>query len=259
MGRIVTLTTDFGQADEYVASVKAVILSINPAATVVDITHAVPSHDVLHGAYVLSTAWPHFPLGSVHIAVVDPGVGSNRKAIGVTSNSHYFVGPDNGILSLAAPEDCVVRELTNECLHLETVSSTFHARDIFGPVAAHLSLGIPFQTVGPTVDTINRLPVPPPSLASDNSVQGTIIHIDKFGNAITNIRHDNVSSDEITISIGREVILGISPSYATATKLLAIWGSSGRLEISMRNGNAADALGLNRGDSLTIHDPGRRQ
>ncbi len=250
--RIITLTSDFGPADGYVASMKGAILSINPQATIVDITHQVPPQDILHGAYVLSATYSFFPEGSIHLAVVDPGVGSRRKAVAVAAQGHYFVGPDNGVLSLALPDECPAVELTESRYHLPEVSATFHGRDIFAPVAAHLSIGVSLDALGPPVATLQRLPGASPSIRDDGSVEGAVIHIDGFGNAITNIRRQHLVTDRVEVQVGPVTLPGLSPSYDAGEETMALWGGNGLLEIAVKNGSAAATRGLRRGDPVRV-------
>ena len=270
MGPIITLTTDFGLGDGYVAAMKGVILTVNPQATIVDVTHQVPPQDVLHGAYILSTAYSFFPKGSIHVAVVDPGVGSARRAVAVAGAGHYFVGPDNGVLSLALesgrvsrpqvsesveaplPSGYVAVELTESRFHLPRVSSTFHGRDIFAPVAAHLSEGIPIEELGPGLTMLRRLPVASPTVGEEGVIEGAIVHIDGFGNAITNICREDVSTDQVEVRAGSSTLRGLADSYDVGDGAVALWGSSGCLEIAVKNGNAAAELGLRRGDAIKV-------
>ena len=273
MEPIITLTTDFGAADAYVAAMKGVILSINPRATIVDITHQVPPQDILHGSYVLSAAYPFFPRGSIHVAVVDPGVGSQRRALAVSSGGHYFVAPDNGVLTQALkglsaparakpgfletvecplPPETNAFELANRRYHLPEVSSTFHGRDIFAPVAGHLSEGVALAELGPRVSTLRCLSIPTPLVEEDGLVKGTVLHIDSFGDAVTTIRREHLSTEKVEVRIASHTIRGLSPSYAAGEGPIALWSSAGYLEIAVKNGNAAQTLGLQRGDPIEI-------
>ena len=272
MDRIITLTTDFGLDDGYVASMKGAILSINPQVTIVDVTHQVPPQDILYGAYVLSTAYPYFPPGSIHVAVVDPGVGSARRAVAVAVGGRYCVGPDNGVLSLALggidggqkqnnlfetaecplPPGSVAVELTDPRFHLPEVSATFHGRDIFAPAAAHLSSGVAIESLGPRVETLRRLLVASPAIGEGGAVEGAIVHIDGFGNATTNIRREHMTTDKVEVRAGSVTLHGLSPSYAAGDGAVALWGSTGCLEVAVSNGNAAAALGLKRGDPIKV-------
>ena len=269
---IITLTTDYGLRDAYVASIKGVILSINPAALLVDITHEVPPQDLLHGAYVLGSACSHYPAGTIHLAVVDPGVGSARKAIAVSAKGQRFVAPDNGILSLALPGEAprveppqagvVVEgplsygmeayELMNPQYHRAEVSATFHGRDIFGPVAAHLSLGVPMAQLGPAMSRLKFLEAAYPSVTAEGVVHGTVIHVDGFGNVITNVRPRHLPKGLTRVEVAGQTIEGLSKAYAERAGLLAVWGSDNYLEVALQGGNAAQSLGLKRGDAVKV-------
>jgi S-adenosylmethionine hydrolase len=252
---IVTLTTDFGLSDSYVASIKGVILSINPKARLVDISHQVPPQDILHGAFVLATAWSYFPRGTIHLAVVDPGVGTRRKAIAVSHKGHTFLAPDNGILSLALggvmPSGSRAIAITNPRYRLKRVSSTFHGRDIFAPAAAYLSRGLALGELGPALYRIKSLRVATPIRQPDGSLQGSVIHVDAFGNLVTNIRRGDARGD-ITVRVGGRTIAGLSATYAASEGFLALWGSSDYLEIAVRDGNARRALKVKRGDPVLV-------
>ena len=358
---IITLLTDFGPDDTYVASLKGVILGINPQATLVDITHTVPPQDVLAGAYLLGCAYRDFPPGTVHLAVVDPGVGSSRRAIACRAGGHTFVGPDNGLLSyvlddcgaitplagsqthphpnplpsrerevgrglskghvspvgpqphrgragvpsplegegkdegvrrspdglvaLALPRGVRAVELTAERFWRQPVSPTFHGRDIFAPVAAHLSpsagsgqaLGVPLARMGRRLSELLAFPIPRPQSQPDGSVLGEVIHVDRFGNLITNLRHEDLPPRGLPVftltlpsprgrglqkapspagrgpGVRAATIRGLARSYADApADLLAIVGSSGRIEIALRNGSAASRLGVGMGTVVGV-------
>jgi hypothetical protein len=257
---IITLLTDFGTADGYVGAMKGVILSINRRAKVVDLTHDITPQDILEGALALATAVPYFPPGTIHVAVVDPGVGSQRKPILVSWRGHFLVGPDNGLLSLALgsnPPDSVYH-LTRTEYFREQISRTFHGRDIFAPVAGHLSLGIAPEEMGEPLSAWEQLHLPVPQETKGRLV-GEIIHVDRFGNLITSIREEDVlrlySRKIAFITIGSEKIRGIKTSYAEVSEgeLLAIIDGGGWLEISQNKRNAAQALGLGRGAQVVIY------
>ncbi len=186
---IITLTTDFGLDDIYVGIMKGVILSINPACTIVDITHAVTPRDIAAGAFALESSCPYFPAGAIHMAIVDPGVGSGRRALVVETERSLFVGPDNGIFSfaLSAPGLKAVYALTSTDYFLPDMSATFHGRDIFAPVAAHLSKGVQPEHMGRRIDDPVILPQAVPVMRGAGILEGCIVHIDRFGNLITNI------------------------------------------------------------------------
>ncbi len=255
MTPIITLTTDFGLADSYVASVKGVILSIAPSARIVDLSHQVPPQDILHGAYLLATAWRYFPRGTIHLAVVDPGVGTKRKAIAVSHKGHTFLAPDNGLLTLALggalPPGAKAYEITNPRYRLKRISDVFHGRDIFAPAAAYCAQGLAIQGLGKHVSRIVTLSLASPRREKDGSVLGTVIHVDTFGNLITNVTQNHIKGD-ISIGVGGKAIVGLSKIYAEGGSLLALWGSSGYLEVAVRNGSAAKRLGVKRGDTVVL-------
>jgi S-adenosylmethionine hydrolase len=275
MAPIITLTTDFGTGDAYVASMKGVILSINPKAVIVDICHSIEPQNILQAAFMLSTAYRYFPKGTIHVAVVDPGVGSQRKAVILKTPEAFFVAPDNGILSYiideftTAPAESVhhlssspeQRELeagleavaiTNPDFWRKPVSTTFHGRDIFAPVAAHLSLGLPVHKFGDSLSHIFAFRIPRPYRDKQGNLIGCVLHIDNFGNIITNMKSGDLAGEKVIISIGRRHIEGISRFYAEKEGLAAIIGSSGYLEISLQNGNAAAFSKTKVGDEIKL-------
>ena len=243
MGTIITLLTDFGTADGYVGAMKGVILRRSPGATVVDITHDIPPQKVHAGARALAEAAPLFPAGTIHVAVVDPGVGSARHPLLVASEGQLFIGPDNGLLSLAAPAG-EARALDRRELFRATVSSTFHGRDVFASVAGHLAAGLPPQSCGHVVERWQRLQLPKPTMEADR-IAGTVIHVDRFGNLITNLKRGAVGDaarwrifvDERDIGPIRGTFSDVAPG-----QWVAYIGSGGELEIAVRDGDAASAL-----------------
>ena len=265
MAPVITLTTDFGTGDAYAASMKGVILSLNPEAVIIDICHTIEPQNVLQAAFILSTACPYFPEGTVHLAVVDPGVGSRRKAIILKTPTAFFVAPDNGILSYIIDEQgrapgkparhipaiaeprklppaLEAAAITNPEYWRHPVSSTFHGRDIFAPVAAHLSLGVPLHKFGEGLNQVHVFNIPRPYKNAHGDLVGRVLHIDNFGNLITNIKNSDLPAEKVSIAIGRQHIHGISRFYTGTKGLAAIMGSSGYLEISLRNGSAAEFL-----------------
>jgi S-adenosylmethionine hydrolase len=246
---IITLLTDFGVRDWFVPSMKGVMLGIAPHAQIVDLTHEIPSQDVRAGAFLLAAAAPAFPKGTIHVAVIDPGVGSRRKAVAVKTRNHVFIGPDNGLLSLALQREkgLGIRTLQNERLFRNPVSHTFHGRDVFAPVAAHLASGGKFSDLGPRQKTIRPLAMPAPT-RTGKVIRGEIIYIDHFGNLITNISSDELEENS-AIRVGRHSIHGISPSYSEVKRgaLVAVVNSLGLLEIGLRDGNAARSSHLKLG------------
>ena len=281
MVAIVTLTTDLGLTDAYVAAMKGVILGINPEARLVDICHSVQPQNIPQAAFVLSTAYPFFPRRTIHIVVVDPGVGTERRAIILRTPSADFVAPDNGVLSYviqefsAEPAEGNITfqqrelELSVEAVAITRpefwrtpVSLTFHGRDIFAPVAALLSLGFPPIDFGEEISSVTVLPLPQPYQAPDGLLVGHILHIDSFGNLVTNIRDSDLpqTKQAVTIEVGNQVIPGLSRTYAEGSGLLALIGSSGYLEIAVKGGSAHALLDAKVGDEVRIkHQSGGSQ
>lgn len=261
MSAIITLTTDFGARDAFVASVKGVILKVNPQAQIVDISNDISPQDIWEAAFTLKTAYSHFPKGTVHLAVVDPGVGSGRKPIIVVTESYYFVGPDNGLFSLIYQEAERIRvhHITSSHYFLPNPGPTFHGRDIFAPVAGWLTKGIASGNFGEEITDYVKLNIPAPKI-TPNSIDGHIIHIDRFGNIITNITYlnikpllsDGVELFDATISCAGKEIKGLRKFYAEAApgEPGAIINSSGALEIFLFKQNARTALSAKRGDAV---------
>ena len=275
MRPIITLTTDFGVQDHYVGAMKGVILSRCTEANLIDISHEIAPQAVAQGAYVLAAAVAYFPPYAIHLAVVDPGVGSDRRPIAFSTPTGVFVAPDNGILtrvlsahgveavsadapnraadapvSVRVPDNCRAVVLNNPSFWLPKVSHTFHGRDIFAPVAAALARGVELSQVGSATDTINVLPTP--SLQEGARIRGALIHIDRYGNLITDIPAADVP-DNARVSIAGRCIAGISQSYSERPgKLLAIIGSQWTLEVALGNGNAASDLGARVGDVVEV-------
>ncbi len=257
--RIITLMTDFGTSDHYVGVMKGVMLNINLQAQIVDITHTIPPQDVHDAAFLIDSAYRYFPTGTIHVIVVDPGVGSERRAIVCQTETAYFVCPDNGILTHILRNEERIRTVAveNSAYFLPQVSNTFHGRDIFAPVAAHLSRGVPIDKLGSPVAQPLQLPIPKPQV-TDNTVIGQVIWIDSFGNLVTNISHEILESlggqDSVVIHAGGAEIDRLNRSYAESAvgEVLAIVGSFNRLEISINQGNAAQVLDLKREDTITI-------
>jgi len=284
MSAVITLTTDFGLSDAYVASVKGVILGINPEAKLVDICHTIKPQNIPQAAFVLSTAYQYFPRKTIHLVVVDPGVGSERRAIILRTPLASFVAPDNGVLSyiiqqsltepvtnkgkfsikgeLKPEADIEAVHITNPKFWRSPVSPTFHGRDILAPVAALLSLGFPPIEFGAPVTSVEMLPLPQPAKRPGGSLVGHIIHIDSFGSLITDIRSDDLPYKErpVTIGLGSQLISGLSRTYAEGSGLLALIGSSGYLEVSLKGGNASSLLDAKVGDEVRLRQlPGDNQ
>ena len=260
--RIITLMTDFGTSDHYVGVMKGVILNINRQVEIVDITHAIPPQDIHGAAFLIDSAYRYFPSGTIHVIVVDPGVGSERRAVACQTETAYFVCPDNGILThiLQNEKHAHAVAVENPAYFLPQVSNTFHGRDIFAPVAAHLSRGVPVGELGNLITHPVQLPIPRPEV-TDRTVIGQVIWIDSFGNLVTNISREILESLEgqngVVIHAGSAKIDHFNRSYAESEigEVLAIIGSFNRLEISINQGNAAQGLGLKRGDTVTICMP----
>jgi len=273
MSAVITLTTDFGLADGYVAAMKGVIFSINPEAKLIDICHNIKPQSIGEAAFVLSTVHQFFPQGTIHVVVVDPGVGTERRAIILRTPSADFVAPDNGVLSYviqqfsAKPVEGGVSQhqielesglqavaITKPEFWRSPVSSTFHGRDIFAPVAAHLSLGVSLMDFGEAITSVTVLPLSYPYQAPDGTLIGHILHIDNFGNLITDIKNEHLSplKQPITIEVGNQRIAGLSRTYAGSSGLLALIGSSGYLEVSLSGGNASTFLNAEVGDEVRI-------
>ena len=259
---IVTLLTDFGTKDSYVASMKGVILTINPRCRLVDISHEVSAHDVEEGAYILLQAFSSFPEGTIHLGVVDPEVGGPRKPILVVTEHYFFVGPDNGLFAFVLrrekPEKVI--HLTNTKYFLPRVSGTFHGRDIFAPVAGYLSRGVLPKAFGKPTDRWETLGFQGPLLNGDR-LMGRIVYIDRFGNLVSNISEaelrDFVGDRPFWVTVKGQRIEGLKRGYWEAKKkgALALIGSGGFLEVAIREGNAAKNFKAKKGDRLTIKIP----
>ena len=282
--RIITLTSDFGSGDEYVAAMKGVILGICPDATLIDISHDIPAHDVANAAFVLGGACCYYPTGTVHVAVVDPGVGTARNPIMMVTPTGVYLAPDNGVLTyillrngasvgsaagrsrpgdafmepvrISVPESCKAHALDREEYWLKPVSNTFHGRDIFSPAAAHFSAGVSPGELGTPIHNVTCLNVPMPEEAG-GIILGHVIHIDRFGNLISNIRPRNAVERGVEVEVKERLIPGLSSSYASSEGLLAIIGGRGYLEIAVKEGSAAQHLGATVGTPVKV-DLGQR-
>jgi len=257
MGTLITLTTDFGAQDAYVATMKGVILDINPKAIIVDICHSIEQQNIAQAAFIISNAYDYFPRGTIHMVIVDPGVGSQRRAIILKTQNALFVAPDNGVLSYiisASPEEPQAVDLTNPKFWRHPVSSTFHGRDIFAPVAAHLSLGIPLEEFGQAITSLSTFPMPHPQTLAKGELLGHILHIDRFGNLITDVIKEDLPQGKLSVEIAGRQIKGLSISYAEGDELLALLDSNGHLEIALKNGSAASLLGARIGDEVRIKE-----
>jgi hypothetical protein len=262
MNRIITLTTDFGARDPYAGAMKGAMLAINPALTIVDITHEVRPFSVLEGAYILRAAYDYFPTRTIHVAVVDPGVGTDRRCLMVTSEKYTFVGPDNGIFTLVLDEldDYTCYHLTSAHYFRTSVSPTFHGRDIFGPVAAWLSKGINYDYFGPPLENPVRLRIPAPQKGPE-AVMGHVIYADHFGNLVTTISAAALSQTfgerRLVCRVGegdQARLLPVRSHYGQVEQreALALVGSTGYLEVAVNQGRAVDLLGLKIGSRVTV-------
>ena len=257
MPELITLTTDFGPAGPYVASMKGVILGILPGAVIVDISHEIQPQNIQQAAYMLDAATPYFPAGTVHVVVVDPGVGSARRPIAVFTDSACFVGPDNGVFSRIYQEENVreIRHLSTPDHHLPAVSHTFHGRDIFAPVAAHIAAGVPPSVLGPTITDPITIDFPAPEQRPDGSIRGQIIYTDAFGNLISNIPRQWLGDQPDWIfEIAETTIVGLNATYSQAPpgELIALGSSTALVEIAKCNGSAARHLDVGTGERLTV-------
>lgn len=262
MKKIITLLTDFGLKDPYVGAMKGVILSICPNANIIDISHEVRKFDIRQGAYILASTAPLFPKGTIHIGVVDPGVGTTRKPIIIETKKSFYIGPDNGLLTLAALKEGIkkVVHIANRKYMLPHVSYTFHGRDIFAPAAAHLANGVPIEEFGPILKKYETLSFSKPKIHK-NRIEGEIIYIDDFGNVVTNIYRDILEKIDINerkiikiqFNDRTEKILKICEAYNEVKEgdFLAIIGSGDFLEISINQGNAAKKLNIKEGTKIT--------
>jgi S-adenosylmethionine hydrolase len=259
---LITLLTDFGTSDHFVAAMKGVILSINPQATIVDITHETPPQDVAGAAFTLFAAYDSFPKGTVHVAVVDPGVGSSRRPILGLAGDHYFVGPDNGIFSyvFARERDVSVLHLDRDSYFRHPLSATFHGRDLFAPVAAALSNGVQPRHLGSEISDPVLLPSSVPQREGQGRFRGNVLHIDRFGNCITNFTPQDLPASwrdqRFNLLIRRKVIKTLRRYFAEGSdhsaEPFAIWGSAGFLEIAVLNSSAAELLNIERGQEVLL-------
>ena len=262
---IITLITDFGLDDEYVGLMKGVMLSIHPSATIVDITHRIEPQDMVQAAYTLNASYRYFPDGSIHVIVVDPGVGGKRAIVAAKMKRHVFMAPDNGVLTLLLGgeeiDECI--RVDNPEYFLESVSQTFHGRDIFAPVAAHIARGVALNRIGTPAASAElvRLPGLESCRSANGEITGKIVTIDHFGNLITNIPAHELEDlctgkpgRKPQVRIGNHIISGLSSTYESVASLrpLALIGSRGYLEIAVNAGNANKHLNIQKGDGVTV-------
>jgi S-adenosylmethionine hydrolase len=254
---LITLISDFGIRDPFAGIMKGVILGIDPQARLVDLTHQVESYDILEGALALAQSYPYFPAGTIHLVVVDPGVGSERRAIVLSTGAAHFVGPDNGVFELVYQREpgFEVRHITSKEYLRSSVSQTFHGRDIFAPVAGWLSTGVAAEKLGPVVPDYVRLQVPRPEPTSAGQVRGTVLRIDKFGNLITNLTAEHLPAREsFLLLVGGRRVTRLVTSYSAGVpgETFAILGSAGFLEIAARQASAAELLQVSRGSEVNL-------
>ncbi len=260
---IITLLTDFGTRDHFVASMKGVMFNINPNIEVVDISHEVPPQDILEAAFLIRSCYSYFPNRTIHVVVVDPTVGSSRKALMVATENYYFLAPDNGVLSLIydVEEVSSVVEITAEHYIASEVSKTFHGRDVFAPAAAWLAKGLDILNFGEPVEEYARLSLPKAKLVGDSLLKGMIVHIDRFGNLISNISRTDLEEARNKVPgaifkavIAKQEINGLKEFYSEGQKgeLIALFGSTNFLEIAQAQGSAAKTLGITRGGELGV-------
>ena len=257
---IITLTTDYGTNDHLVGVLKGVILKINPAVQIVDITHGVTPFDLLDGATAIANAYPYFPPRTIHVVVVDPGVGTDRRPLLVSGQNQYFIAPDNGVLSgvFEKEQNFLVRHLTAEHYFLHPVSNTFHGRDVFAAVAGWLSKNWQPGSMGEEITDFKRFALPRPKEA-DGLLKGVVLKVDSFGNLITNFREEDLPAGAaekgvINLQVGSHVIGKLVPTFANgnAGEAIAYLGSSGNLEIGVNKGSASKTLGLGRGTPVLL-------
>ena len=270
--KIITLLTDFGSKDNYLAAVNAVILTINPNVIFVDITHEITPQNLWEAAFQLGTAAHHFPAGTIHLAIVDPGVGTSRRPLLLQTPHGTFIGPDNGIFTIAlnkgrfysqedsssntahtqtVPNEYHAYQLTNLKYWRHPISNTFHGRDIFGPVAGHLSAGVPVKALGVKVNSIRSLRLPN-LIRTDHIIVGEVIHVAQFGNLITNIPEEDLLHKNLLIKIGQHTIPHINHTYADQKGIQAMIGSYGLLEIAMYSDSAEQVLGLSTNSQVEV-------
>jgi S-adenosyl-L-methionine hydrolase (adenosine-forming) len=261
--RTITFTTDFGVTDHYVGAMKGVILNINPAVQLVDISNSVQAYDVLDGAIAISQAYKYFPSDTIHLVIVDPGVGTSRRPLLVRTEKHFFLAPDNGVLSFVFEQEqerLQVRHITAEHYFLQPVSQTFHGRDIFAAIAGWLSKAVDSAAFGEEITDYVRFAAPKPKAMAPNTLKGVVLKVDKFGNLITNIRPDDFPQlfqpepPPFRIIIGKSEITKMKTAYAQGTpgETFAIIGSMGFLEVATNRGNAARLVGADKGSDVGV-------
>lgn len=257
----ITFTTDFGEADHYIACMKGVVLQLAPAARLIDVTHLIGAHDVVHGAFVLRQVFDYFPDGAIHVAVVDPGVGTTRRLIAARYGGQVILAPDNGLVTLVH-RDFVLAELRviqNESLFRSRISATFHGRDILAPVAGHLARGLTLDHVGPMIDQLELLNLEPSQRLADGSLQGQVLYVDHFGNLISNISEEELlrhggGDPRMNVHVGPLRIGPLRRTYGDVAvgEIVAIIGSTGMLEVAINQGDAAERLRAEPGTVVVV-------
>jgi S-adenosylmethionine hydrolase len=259
----IVLLTDFGFRDSYVGVMKGVIYKVCRSADVIDLSHNIMPHDVAEAAFVLNTSYRYFPPETIFVCVVDPGVGTDRPVLCMRSQEQTFIAPDNGLLSIISDEhgyDTLIRVTESQYFLQEQTSATFHGRDIFAPVAAHLAAGLELEKLGRPVRAMRRLRLPKPVRTPDGTLRGEVIYIDQFGNLITNISADTLertmrgTGGAVEVNVKRGRIATLSETYGSGEEgdLVALVGSSGFLEVAVNQGSAARTLGCEKGDTVTV-------
>lgn len=257
---IITLTTDYGTNDHLVGTMKGVMLKINPELTIVDITHQVGAFDLLDGALAIGSAYKYFPLRTIHVVVVDPGVGTDRRPLLVSADNQYFIAPDNGVLSLVyeRASDLTVRHVQAEHYYHQPVSPTFHGRDVFAPVAAWLSKGWQTQSMGEEITDYKKFAMPKPK-AAEGGAKGVVMRVDSFGNLITNFRHEDLpesamSDGSVNFQVGTHAVKRLVDTFARGNngEAFAYVGSSGYIEIGVNKASAAKTLAVGRGTPVVL-------
>ena len=257
--KCISILTDFGLRDGNVGVMKGVIWNIAPDAQIADLSHTVEPQNILMGALILGRSCPYFPVGSVHVAVVDPGVGTARRPIAAWVGDRYFVGPDNGLFTMMLDRaekmnlPVKVVHLTDKKYFLQDISYVFHGRDIFSPVAAHIVNGVPLESMGVIIKDYARYEIPKPQLA-DGSWRGKVVHIDYFGNIATNIRREHLNGKDACVKIAGTELCGLVNTFGERPvgDLITLYGSTGDLIVSVVNGNAAERLGVQIGDLVEV-------
>ncbi|HLG95767.1 MAG TPA: SAM-dependent chlorinase/fluorinase [Bryobacteraceae bacterium] len=256
--RVITLTTDFGTCDHFAGTMKGVILSIQPAAEIVDMTHEVCPFEIPDGAFTIAQAYRFFPKRTIHVVVVDPGVGSTRRPILAEMAGHYFIAPDNGVLSMIfSREAAKVRHITNDRYFLKPLSRTFHGRDVFAAVAAHLAAGVPPARFGPRIDDYIRLTLDQPARNGKSSWTGSVLKVDRFGNIITNLHIEEfpqVKTRPFELRVSSQPIKRLALTFTDCEpgELFALVGSSGYIEVATNQGSAVQALGCSAGSPVEL-------